>query len=78
MFAPPFGPPDLVRRAGDLHDDPLIGGSERSSLEAAQRGFDEPGFEDDPYGVAVAIEFPGHSQRQHRWCDTARLYKLYV
>src|SRR5215831_9573912 len=34
MFAPPFRPPDLVRRAGGLHDDPLIGGSERSSLEA--------------------------------------------
>jgi len=63
MFAPPFRPPDLVRRAGGLHDDPLIGGSERSSLEAGQRGFDEPRFEDDPYGLAVGIKFPGHPQR---------------
>ena len=77
MCAPPFGPPNLVRRAGRLHDDPLIGGTECLG-ETGQRGLDEPGFEDDPYGVAVAIEFPGHSQRHHRWCDTAGLYKLYV
>ena len=65
MFAPPFGPPDLVRRAGGLHDDPLISGTECLG-ETGQRGFDEPGFEDDPHVVAVAIEFPGHSQRHHR------------
>ena len=58
MFAPPFGPPDLVRRAGDLHDDPLIGGTECLG-ETGHRRFDKPPFEDDPYGrLAVAIEFP--------------------
>ena len=62
MFAPPFGPSDLVRRAGGFHDDPLMGGTERS-LEAGQCGFDEPRFEDDPYGLAVGIKFPGHPQR---------------
>ena len=73
MLAPPFGPPDLVRRAGSLHDSPLIGGTECLG-EAGQRGLDEPRFEDDPYGrLAVAIEFPGHSQRLHRRCDTAGL-----
>ena len=61
-FAPSFGPPDLVRGAGGFHNDPLIGGTERS-LEAGQRGFDEPRFDNDPYGLAVGIELPGHPQR---------------
>jgi hypothetical protein len=76
MFTPPFGPPDLMRRAGGLQDGPLIGGTE-CMRETGQCGLDEPGFEDDPYGLAVAIEFPGHSQRLQRRCDTAGLYKIY-
>src|SRR6516162_5992877 len=61
LFAPPFGPPDLVGRAGGLHDSPLIGGTERTR-KTGQRSLDEPGFEDDPYGLAKGIEFPGHPQ----------------
>ena len=72
MLAPPFGPFDLVRRASGLHNDPLIGGTE-CLRKTSQRGLDEPGFADDPYGLAVGIEFPGHSQRLHRWCDAAGL-----
>ena len=65
-----------MRRAGGLQDGPLIGGTE-CMRETGQSGLDEPGFEDDPYGLAVAIEFPGHSQRLQRRCDTAGLYKIY-
>src|SRR6516162_6785462 len=75
MLAPPFGPSDFVGGARGLHDDPLVGRA-KCPIEACQRGLNEPGFEDDPYGLAVAIEFPGHSQRLQRRCDTAGLYKI--
>jgi hypothetical protein len=52
-------------------------GRAKCPIEACQRGLNEPGFEDDPYGLAVAIEFSGHSQRLQRRCDTAGLYKIY-
>lgn len=41
MFAPPFGPSDLARRASGVQDDPLIGGTEYP-IEASQCGLDEP------------------------------------
>ena len=76
MLAPPFGPSDFVGGARGLHDDPLVGRA-KCPIEACQCDLDEPGFEDDPYGrLAVAIEFPGHSQRLHCWCDTAGLHKI--
>jgi len=62
MFAPPFGPSDFMGSASSLDDNALIGGTE-GMRETGQRGFDEPGFEDDPRGLAVGIKFPGHSQR---------------
>jgi hypothetical protein len=44
VFAPPIGPPDPVRCTSGLHDDPLIGGTERLG-KTGQRGLDEPRFD---------------------------------
>src|SRR5258708_1740986 len=41
IFAPPFGPPDLMVGTSSLHDDPLIGGTEWLG-ETGQCGLDEP------------------------------------
>jgi hypothetical protein len=76
IFSPPFGPPDFVGGAGGLHDGPLIGRAERMR-KTGQRGLDEPRFEGDSCSLTVAIEFPGHSQRLQRVCDTAGRYKRY-
>ena len=68
MFAPPFGPPDFVRSASGLHDDPLFGET-GLPVKASQGGFYEPRLEGDPSGLTVGIEFFGHSQRLDRGCD---------
>ena len=68
VFAPPIGPPDPVRCTSGLHDLPLISGIE-SSIEAGQRGLDEPRFEGHPCGLAIGIKFLGHSQRRQGRCD---------
>ncbi|MEA2796194.1 MAG: hypothetical protein QOI87_3574, partial [Bradyrhizobium sp.] len=65
---PRFGPHDFMGSASGLYDNALIGGTERLT-EAGQRGLDEPRFEAHPCGLAVAIEFPGHSQRFQSRCD---------
>jgi hypothetical protein len=73
MFAPPCWPSDLVRGARGLHDDLLIGGI-KWLRETGQCGLDEPRFQDDPRGLAVRIEYPGHSQRLQCRCDAAGSY----
>jgi hypothetical protein len=62
MFAPPFGPSDLVGHTRGVYDDPLVGGTEGLG-KTGQSGLDEPRFEDDPCGLAVTIEFLRHPQR---------------
>src|ERR1700680_3167684 len=68
VFAPPLRPPDLVGGASGFHDGPLIGRTECLG-ETGQCGLDEPRFEGNPCGLAVGIEFLGHSQRFERRCD---------
>jgi hypothetical protein len=68
IFAPPFRPLDFMGRARGVYDCPLFGGTE-CPIEACQRGFDEPRLKGDPRGLAVKIEFLGHSQRFERRCD---------
>src|SRR5262245_10519990 len=70
MFGPPFGPPDFVRSASGLHDDPLISWTE-CVRKTSQRGLDKPRFEGHPRGLAVRIELLGHSQRLKRRCDAS-------
>jgi hypothetical protein len=63
LFAPPFRPSDLMRGTSGAHDCPLIGWTE-GLLKSRQCSLDEPRFEGNPCGVAVRIEFLGHSQRK--------------
>src|SRR5258708_27803333 len=70
-FAPPFGPSDLARRASGVDDNLLIGGTERLG-KAGQRGLDDPWFEHDACGLAVTIEFLGHSQRLQCGCHASQ------
>src|ERR1019366_672695 len=65
VFAPPLRPFDLVGGTRGLHDGPLIRGTE-SPIEAGQRGLDKPRFEGHPCGLAVGIEFLGHSGSRSR------------
>ena len=59
MFAPPFGPPDFVRRAGSLHDDPLIGGTECMRETGDNAASTSQGFEDDPMRLAELLRSGG-------------------
>ena len=73
MFTPLLGPPDFVGRAGSLHDDPLIGGAECLG-ETGQGGLDQPRFERHSCGLAIGIEFLGHSQGFERRIHAAELH----
>src|SRR6516225_11197593 len=67
MFAPPFGPFDLVRCTCGVYDGPLIGGTERLG-KARQCGLDEPRLEGHPFGLAA----PSHTAVPATLCPPPR------
>src|SRR5690242_19381959 len=59
-----------MRRTSGLHDCPLIVWTE-GLRKSGQCSLDEPRFKGHPCGLAVRIEFLGHSQRLQGACDAS-------
>ena len=62
LCAPPVRPLHFVRHPRSIDDGLLFLMGEAANAEAGERGFDEPGFEQNAGGVAVAIAFAGHAK----------------
>ena len=60
-----------MRHPRSIDDSLLFLMGEAARAEAGERGFDEPGFEQNASGVAVAIALAGHAKGQERFVGVA-------
>src|SRR5258705_5265193 len=71
---PPVGPPDLARCSGRLQHDRLLVGGQSLFPKARQGGLYNPGLEQNPRCLPIAIEFGAHAEALDRGADASRVY----